>query len=104
MTEVGEEYAPASPSSPTKGAVHVPDPAASTRFGIGTFRTTVDSPEFAGLVVGERVLDLSARFPGAAVRDLLDEWDIRDSSRPSTCGRPWHPAKCSRPGRTTAPT
>lgn len=75
MTEVGEEYAPASPSSPTKGAVHVPDPAASTRFGIGTFRTTVDSPEFAGLVVGERVLDLSARFPGAAVRDLLDEWD-----------------------------
>ncbi|HEX6342269.1 fumarylacetoacetate hydrolase family protein [Umezawaea sp.] len=53
----------------------MPDPAASTRFGIGTFRTTATSREFAGLVVEERVLDLSARFPGASVRDLLDEWD-----------------------------
>ena len=55
--------------------VHVPDPAASARFGIGTFRTNVDSQEFAGLVVDERVLDLSVRFPRATVRDLLDEWD-----------------------------
>ena len=51
------------------------DPTLSTRFGIGTFRTGADGPEFPGLVVDERVLDLSARFPRAAVRDLLDEWD-----------------------------
>ncbi len=53
----------------------MPDPAASTRFALGTFRTDAASREFAGLVVDGRVLDLSARFPGATVRSLIEDWD-----------------------------
>lgn len=51
----------------------MPDPAGPTRFCLGTFRA--GSAEFAGLVVDDRVLDLSARFPGLPVCSLLEDWD-----------------------------
>jgi 2-keto-4-pentenoate hydratase/2-oxohepta-3-ene-1,7-dioic acid hydratase in catechol pathway len=52
----------------------VPEPAPH-RFAVGTFRADRAAATFAGLVVGERVLDLSGAFPGADVRSLLDDWD-----------------------------
>jgi 2-keto-4-pentenoate hydratase/2-oxohepta-3-ene-1,7-dioic acid hydratase in catechol pathway len=47
----------------------------SARFALGTFATPGDVP-FAGLVVGERVVDLATRLgAGATVRVLVDDWD-----------------------------
>ncbi|MEV8371297.1 fumarylacetoacetate hydrolase family protein [Kribbella sp. NPDC056861] len=51
------------------------DTDAPIGFCLGTFRAGAETPEFAGLVVGDRVLELSARFPAATVRDLLEDWD-----------------------------
>jgi 2,4-diketo-3-deoxy-L-fuconate hydrolase len=48
---------------------------AATRFALGTFRTDAHHREFAGLVVGDQVLDLSDRYPDTDVRSLLDDWD-----------------------------
>jgi 2,4-didehydro-3-deoxy-L-rhamnonate hydrolase len=53
----------------------VPNTAGAATFFLGTFRVDSASAEFAGLVVEDQVLDLSARFPDATVRDLLDVWD-----------------------------
>jgi 2,4-didehydro-3-deoxy-L-rhamnonate hydrolase len=47
--------------------------AAATRFALGTFRG--DGRDFAGLVVGDAVHDLSGRFPGADMRSLMADWD-----------------------------
>lgn len=49
--------------------------AATTRFALGTFRKEDHDREFPGLVVGDEVLDLSGRYPGADVRSFLDDWD-----------------------------
>jgi 2,4-diketo-3-deoxy-L-fuconate hydrolase len=53
----------------------VADRAAGTRFALGTFRPDSHGREFAGLVVGDEVLDLSGRYPDTSVRSLLDDWD-----------------------------
>src|SRR3954470_12159517 len=46
----------------------------STRFALGTFAAS-DGRSFAGLVLGDRVVDLGPHLGAVTVRSLLDDWD-----------------------------
>jgi len=49
--------------------------SASTRFALGTFAAS-DGRPFAGLAVGERVVDLGPHLgDGVTLRSLVDGWD-----------------------------
>src|SRR3954451_25309188 len=54
-------------------------------FALGTFSRAGGSARFPGLVVGDRVLDLS---PAASTRDLLADWDAALPALSARAGDP----------------